>query len=193
MENLKEKHVDIVNGAKELFWKFGIKRVTINEICEKADVSRGTFYKYFDNKDQLAIFIIQQVVDETMKDYQDIMELDIKYSEKMQKVVEMKLKGTDQMSKEFINDLYGEDFPELREFLEMKTKESLDLIINDFREAQWNGNIRKDIKIEFIMYFMNKMREIIIDPQFENLYENTQEMVNELTKFFFYGIIEREE
>lgn len=193
MENLNDKHVDIVNGAKKLFWKYGLKRVTINEICENADVSRGTFYKYFDNKEQLALLIIQQVIDLSIKEYQDIMALDIKFSKKMERIIQMKLRGAEQMSKEFINDLYGGDFPELKDFMELKTKESVDLIISDFREAQWNGMIRKDIKIGFIMYFINKMREILIDPQFENLYENTQEMIGELTKFFFYGIIEKDE
>ena len=48
----------IMLAAKDLFWKFGIRKVSIEEICSKANVSKVTFYKYFENKIDLAIFIL---------------------------------------------------------------------------------------------------------------------------------------
>ncbi|MBE9509365.1 MAG: TetR family transcriptional regulator, partial [Bacteroidetes bacterium] len=33
-----QKFQQIITTAKELFWKFGIKRVTIEEICQEANV-----------------------------------------------------------------------------------------------------------------------------------------------------------
>ncbi len=59
MSNLEnnEKYKDILETGQELFWKFGFRRVTIEEICKEAGISKMTFYKYFSNKMDLAITI----------------------------------------------------------------------------------------------------------------------------------------
>jgi AcrR family transcriptional regulator len=36
----------IEHKARELFWKHGFKKVTIDEICKKANVSRKTYYTF---------------------------------------------------------------------------------------------------------------------------------------------------
>jgi len=44
------KREQILTTGKELFWKFGFKRVTIEEICKEAGVSKMTYYKFFTTK-----------------------------------------------------------------------------------------------------------------------------------------------
>ena len=44
------KKEQILKTGKELFWKYGFKLVTIEEICKEAGVSKMTYYKYFTNK-----------------------------------------------------------------------------------------------------------------------------------------------
>ena len=41
--------------AIKLFNKDGFDRVTVDRICEKARVSKGTFYLYFDSKEQVIL------------------------------------------------------------------------------------------------------------------------------------------
>jgi AcrR family transcriptional regulator len=52
-----KKFQSTVNKAKELFWKYGIKKVSIEEICAEAPVSKMTFYKFFKNKNDLAEWV----------------------------------------------------------------------------------------------------------------------------------------
>ena len=37
----------IVETATDLFMRYGVKRVTVEEICQTAKISKMTFYKYF--------------------------------------------------------------------------------------------------------------------------------------------------
>ena len=46
----KDIPTEILEAAKELFFKHGFKRISIEDICNKADVSRRTFYVYYENK-----------------------------------------------------------------------------------------------------------------------------------------------
>ena len=65
------------------------------------------------------------------------------------------------------------------------------MMIQDFKDAQRKGEIRKDMKPEFINFILNHMVELGSDPILNSLYPNAQEMILELTNFFFYGILPR--
>jgi TetR/AcrR family fatty acid metabolism transcriptional regulator len=45
--------VVIINCALRLFKEHGYKNVTIKDICETANISRGTFYYYFKSKEEI--------------------------------------------------------------------------------------------------------------------------------------------
>jgi AcrR family transcriptional regulator len=44
----------LLNAAEKLIAEKGFERVTIDEIAETADLAKGTFYNYFDDKNQIA-------------------------------------------------------------------------------------------------------------------------------------------
>jgi len=64
--------------------------------------------------------------------------------------------------------------------------------LKDYSEAQARGDIRPDIKPEFIMYILNKMIAMISDEELAKLYDSPRDITAELTNFFFYGILNRE-
>lgn len=45
--------IHIVEGAAELFFKKGIRSVTMNEVAEALGISKRTLYEHFSNKDEL--------------------------------------------------------------------------------------------------------------------------------------------
>jgi AcrR family transcriptional regulator len=44
----------ILAGAKELFLARGYAATTVDAICEKAELTKGSFYYFFDSKEDLA-------------------------------------------------------------------------------------------------------------------------------------------
>jgi len=48
-----DKRSDILEAAAALFAQFSLKKVTVDEIAEKASVSKATIYKYFDSKEEV--------------------------------------------------------------------------------------------------------------------------------------------
>ena len=54
------KREQLIRTGKELFWKFGFRRVTVEEICSEAGISKMTFYKYFSNK----LDLVKRIMDE---------------------------------------------------------------------------------------------------------------------------------
>lgn len=58
----------LLKAAEMLFGERGVERVAIDEITEAADLSKGTFYSYFEDKDSIAAEIAQTARAELVND-----------------------------------------------------------------------------------------------------------------------------
>lgn len=190
IDNKKVKQ--IFETGKKLFWKHGIKRISVEEICMEAGVSKMTFYKYFKNKHELVKFILSKIYDDAMKKYRNIMDSNIPFKEKVKRTIDFKLEQSNDISAEFYDDYMRNATPELKEFFNKKVQENLMIIMSDYVEAQKQGDIRKDINPQFILYFLNHMMEMGKDKQLEKIYPNPQDLIMEMTNFFFYGVLPRD-
>jgi AcrR family transcriptional regulator len=190
MSNPKKKA--IMATGKELFWKHGFRRVTVEEISSRAGVSKMTYYKFFSNKMELAKAVMDITMEEAIARYREIMESDIPFTEKVEKQVEMKMEGTLELSKEFVDDLMVHGEPELMEHMQKMTQQVLGMVYTDYTRAQQRGEIREDVKPEFIIYFLNHIYEMLKDEQLLEMYGTANELAMELIRFFFYGIVKRD-
>lgn len=184
-----QKCQQIVATAHDLFMRFGIRRVSVEEICSDSAVSKMTFYKYFTNKIDLIKYILNQIYSEQMTQYREIIAQQAPFPKKVEQILQLKHKQTVMMSQEFFNDLWKNPNSEIVELLEQMKEDSFNEILNDFKFARENGDIRQNLKPEFIMYFLNHIIEMTQDENLLSLYGSPNELMMELTNFFFYGIL----
>lgn len=52
----------IIDTATEMIKEYGADYVTVRRVCEAADVSVGTFYYYFDDKDDLMMYFLREAL-----------------------------------------------------------------------------------------------------------------------------------
>ena len=74
-----------------------------------------------------------------------------------------------------------------------KTQESLRRVVDDFIKAQKAGDVRKNIHPQFILYLFNRLLQMTEDEQLLKLYASPQDLIMEMTNFYFYGILGRHE
>jgi len=191
MEIDNQKLQQIYETAKSMFMRYGFKRVSIEEICREASVSKMTFYKFFSNKFDLLKFILEKITADSFAEYREILAQDVPYAEKVRQMIQMKMKYSDDISQDFFNDLYRNSEPELVAYWQQKTQEMMQLVLEDLKTAQAQGDVRAEIKPEFIFYFLNHIFEMVKDDRLIQLYDSPQALINELTRFFFYGILPR--
>jgi AcrR family transcriptional regulator len=191
MEKRSEKFEAIASAAKSLFWKHGIRRVTIEEICQKAGVSKMTCYKYFTNKTAIAKYLIEDLFETGIKAYKEIYHSDISYEEKVKKIVDLKMSNAHEMSQELLDDIYKYQDEELSGTIETIKKKMIEVYLDDIREAQKAGEIRNDVMPEFMLYFLNNLTEMLTDQRLVGIYSNPEQMIVEVMNFFFYGIMPR--
>ena len=184
------KYDDLLNAAQKLFFKYGIKKVTIEDICKEANVSKMTFYKFFPNKIALAKVVLDTVFEANYIKFKELMEADIPFGIKMQLIVQMKMENNQNIGMEFMREIYtnAEANPELGMYASKMIRNGLDKVVYEFVKAQKKGWMRKDIKPALLLAMMDKIVEVVGDERLMNHYDNAQQLTVEITKFFVYGI-----
>ena len=188
LEIYNQKQKAILETAQRLFWKFGFKKVSIEEICRESNVSKMTFYKFYKNKPDLAKKVISLIMDKAILGYNEIMKMDIPFSEKVTKQLILKHELTNEISKEFVLDIFDNDKLGLKEYWQGYADKFSKAIMQDFKHAQKMGWIRKDLNLNFILYYQKKAIEMVYDPEINKMYGSVSELIMEITNMFFYGI-----
>lgn len=191
--NTNKSHQAILTTSKTLFWKYGVKRVSVEEICKEAKVSKMTFYRHFKNKNELALQIMLNIFDKGLSDYRQVMAQDIPFVDKIEEIISLKFQNTQDVSEEFIKDVYVNGDEATQKMIVEYSETMLLEFKNDLANAQDKGWIRKDIKIDFIMKMRDQITPLLNDDSFLAMYKTPQEAIMEVTRFFFYGMMNSEE
>jgi len=183
-----QKYIDIFDTGKNLFWKYGLKRVSIEEICREAKVSKMTFYKFFPNKIELAKTILTKVYNDSLIKFENVVNSNMSFSEITQELFLIKSEAAKNISLDFMDDLLKNPNPEIHKLIEEKSSRSLNIFIKFLKDSQAKGLFRKDIKIEFVLYYVNHMSQILEDANLVKLYKQPSDLVIEAMNFLFYGL-----
>ena len=184
-----KKYEDIMHTSRDLFWKYGFKRVSIEEICKEANVSKMTFYKFFPNKIELAKAIFNSVVEDGEIRFKEIMQGSGSPADKLKKVMLLKLEGTNNISPEFMQDFYMGREPELKSYVEGRTREAWKELMDDYKKAQEDGVFRKDFNPELLIKVQYKMLELMEDKSITEQYNSQQEIIMEFANLLVYGML----
>lgn len=186
LENNK-KHDCILESAKSIFFQHGIKRVTIEEICKKANVSKMTFYKFFKNKNELAKEVLQSVFNSNISDYNNLMAENTNFEEKLLKLIKLKIEKSESIGELFLEEIFETNI-ELIEFINQKKDESIQMNIEFIKKGQKEDVFRESITPEMFNYLVDNLIEMIHSERLKKIIPEIHKRIEELTKYFFYGI-----
>ena len=188
MEKEPKKKTQIVEAADKLFNQFGFKKVSVEEICQAADVSKMTYYKYFANKNELIKYLWQMMINESWAKLDELEQQDVPFAEKVKMIIEMKEAATSQMGSEYIRD-YLNMVPELMDFYNQIFGEVMTRFMGIIRKAQEKGEVRKSIRPEFFLAVINLMMELAKNEQLAAVYANYADFALEINNFLYYGLM----
>ncbi len=186
--NQPKKLSQILSTAEDLFQRFGFKRITIEEICTKANVSKMTFYKYFPNKNELIKRILNDWLDQIVITLKEIELMQIPFTEKIKTLLRLKEESNAKFSKEFMIEYMNPD-PDVQTIFKEFYDRGIGIFIDFIKASQLKGEVRKDIKPEFLYAVLNKIIELAKDKALVDLYPNILNFSMELNNFIYFGIL----
>lgn len=189
LSNSKQER--IINAALEEFGAYPYLKTSINRIIKKADISKGSFYQYFQNKKDLYKYIIDQASDAKMKflgqklknyhklDFFDLLRklfiagIEFKREYPLySKIGNRLLNGSNESLKE---EIYAESRPKSNEFFEQ--------LLNKAAQA---GQIDPKIDIKFTAFFLTDFSLSIVSYFFDNHNpDDLEEIMNYVDKMLY--------
>ena len=158
MSNDQRAH--IVKTAGEMFFRLGIRSVSIDDICRELGMSKKTFYVYFESKDELISQLLQANIDFMARKMQDLLK-----TEDFRKVVsgvikqqrEREAQGDVRRVPQLVYDL-KKYYPRQLEQFQYKAFEMQKNYIAQFLERGIaNGLVRANLNIEMTSVLFAKI------------------------------------
>lgn len=156
----KEKQNRILEAALNEFAHYGFSQSNINKIADQAHVSVGSIYKYFNDKQNLYLTIINYTV-ETLK---EILNQIIDENEDLFITIEKIILAIQSYSKSKVNftKLYNEMTTENNSELAWKTAADVEgvtakLYASLIEKAQHQGVVKRDLDPRYFAFFIDNL------------------------------------
>ena len=162
-ENILDHKLDILDGfmrrkeqskqkiraaAGELFNKYGLKRVTIDDIATKARVSQVTIYNLFGSKENLVVDWMKGLGDKFIESLRGVSNSNKPYYERVEDVINMMVGVTE--ANPSLADNEALDLPETKLVEGSFIKEISNLFVDFIHQGQKEGYLNPDISDEAI-------------------------------------------
>jgi AcrR family transcriptional regulator len=177
---MSKKRDQLIQTGETLFVKHGMRRVTVEEICRQADVSKPTFYKHFQNKAALARHIVTLWIENALQHIDNIENAQVPFPEKLEQILAIKQELAARPGPEFLEDLIP---------LNIDLSHALRRVMRFLVKGQQEGNIRADVRPEVLMTAFNLLNSMQHDPGIRALYDNAETLAVDVFKLFHYGAL----
>ncbi len=135
----------ILAEAERLFWKYGVRSVTMEDIARKLGISKKTIYQHFSDKEQILYQVIEQKTGRNQSEMNCMVTETANPVEEILSVLNMMQKQADQISPNFFIDIkryYPQAFTLFRQYKEGEIMRS---ILENIQKGVSQGLYRSDI------------------------------------------------
>lgn len=176
-------------AGKALFFRHGFRRVSVDEICREAGVSKMSFYRHFRDKDELAIRVLGKHFTGRMASFEKILNEDSPFAERLQRVVALKAEGFKSAGSELLHEVMTDRVSPVGRFLGGLLQEQARRTREIFVELQRRGDLRSDLKVEIILHVVENIWRAFADEALLELYGDKSRLYRELFQAVYNGIL----
>ena len=181
------KREKLIRTGEDLFYRHGLRRVTVEEICREAGASKMTFYKHFANKLELFKHIWTGWSD-SIYGKLDMMKAEgAPFMEMMKAIVDYKMDLLGKMNPALLDDVLHSG-PEMVEFIQELRARTMERFFEFVSDAREKGDMR-DVRSEFLLVALDHLGKMAENEDLRRLYPSDMEFFRELNDFFFFGIM----
>jgi len=196
----EERRNKILEAAKVVFQKNGVDKTSMNAIAEQAELSKGTLYLYFQDKNELLISLLQEQHEIILGYIRKAKKQDLNAMEKMKAIENdfmlFNKKGQNSFSLYLLLDqiphlIASDKKGILLEYFKIYEIELAEILEQGKEEGIFHQNIRTK-KTAFLLFmittsFIQRIK-LMCDALEEEVYD-ADEMMEELFQLLFIGLI----
>ncbi len=182
----------IIDNASKIFFKQGIRTTSVEDLCKVLPVSKGTFYKYFPNKEAL----VETIFNECLADALPAIEENFNSDGDIEQIIETHYslvidRIMSRVSTRMLADMEIL-MPQAFARVEEQRKVEIAQLIKLIKRGKKEGLFRKDIDPEVMITLFGELIDSISKPGFlvsKNL--TPKQVVSTIKTMFLHGILEQ--
>ncbi len=186
---MDQKEKEILMQASELFSKYGIKSMTMDDISRQLGISKKTLYQYVDNKKDLVKKSIQIHINEEECCMENVLSSDGNAIDELMMMIKMVSSQMKEMHPSVIFDLKKYHIEAYRCLTDHRDDFIYTNIKRNIEEGIKSGFYRDNINPEVLTRLYLSMVNVIMDPESSTLkdYSNA-EIYTEMVRYHIRGI-----
>jgi AcrR family transcriptional regulator len=186
-QDVKEK---ILKGAEELFMRYGIRSISMDDIARHLAVSKKTLYQHFADKDDLVLMVSRGHLQRNKLEFEGIWEESKNPIEELAKISACMRVNMEAMNPTLLFDLQKFHPKAWSEWIGFKNKYIRENVVRNLSRGIADGYIRPDINPEI----MAAMRIELVQLAFNNeIFPPSQyklaEVQEQIFDHFVYGLV----
>lgn len=186
-----DKEQEILEKSTALFFKYGIRSMTMDEIANQLGISKKTLYQYFSNKAELIERIVRSYIEQEKSQCNALTTIEENDNavEVMFKIYQMNYSRMSHMNTVLLFELkrYYSNIWSL--FDNHKNKFIYSTVLENLKQGMKEGLYRNDLRPEIIAKIYTGRIDMIADGELFPLEEfNFKQTLNELFKYHIHGI-----
>jgi AcrR family transcriptional regulator len=156
----------ILEKGTQLFFRYGVKSVTMDSIATELGISKKTIYQHFPDKDSMVLQVVESFVQQDEVKWAELDKQFPNVIEKMFKSFEMMKEMLTQMDPRLLFEIekyFPKAFKVFRDYNEKGIHANL---ISDFKKGIQFGYFRKDIDVELLARLRMAEVGLAFNPDF---------------------------
>lgn len=154
----------ILNSARDLFFKYGLRSVTMDDISRELGISKKTLYARFQNKNAIVNIITTKFLEHHEKEYELLLSKSKDAVDELLILMEDLNYVFERLNPRMIFDMQR-FFPEAWQiFEEHKNKFMVKKIVNNLKKGIQEGLFRQDINVKIIAQMRLNQIQLALDP-----------------------------
>jgi AcrR family transcriptional regulator len=196
----EDKRTLICNVALDEFAKYSFDQASINRIVAKSGIAKGSFYQYFENKQDLFLYLVQLAAEAKLNylapvmrnpEQHDIFTLfremylsGIRFAAEHPQYAEISKKMLESKGTPIYEEILADNLPSAYEFFETLLENAIT-----------RGEVRADIDVKMFSYMITSMNALVIEYYLEHLApeydDKMMETIDKFLDFLRHGIGEK--
>ena len=180
----------ILTGAMELFMRYGIRSVSMDDVARHLSVSKKTLYQYFADKDEIVTMVAAYRMEEDHKEYDALHQSSKNAIEEIVKISICLRRDFQKMNPSLLFDLKKYHAKAWSVWLSHKQLRIRESIIRNLEQGIEEGFFRPEINKDIIATMRLEMIQSTFDDQiFPSEKYNLAEVHVQLFEHFVHGIL----
>lgn len=194
-----ERKQEVIDAALKEFSEKGYESASLNSILKEAQISKGTFYYHFKNKENLYLYLIGVLIDEKKRfmaskirpeDFQQDIFSIFKLQTRLGVELALSNPQINDFSKSFTKEKGSKIYEKALERYNFKDHEAMKMLIHG---AYMKGEIREDLPKEFVERLIGYLFTHVVELMGTHGIDDYEETINYLIEFMKDGLRKKQE